>query len=198
MDKKGWFGQGNRLAVMGVFVLLIMVMTGCSLSTGGDKSNTTPAAPPTSATLPVQQTPITAGGDQVVYLVAQEGGTGPIGPIGCESYLVPVVRTPVLPGTVDQQITAALTDLFSIKDQFYGESGLYNALYQSNLAVNTVQVDGIGHATIDLAGTYLLGGVCDNPVFQGQIEYTARQFPGVSGVSVLINGVPIETVLSGQ
>jgi hypothetical protein len=145
----------------------------------------------------VVQTPAPAG-QMVVYLAAPEGGPGPIGPIGCGNYLVPVVRGDIPPTETQRQIAYALTDLFSIKDQFYGQSGLYDALYQSNLAVQSVEIDGTGHATVNLTGSYLLGGECDDPLFRAQIEYTAQQFPGVSSVSVFINGAPIENILSGR
>ncbi|RPI93472.1 MAG: hypothetical protein EHM39_12845, partial [Chloroflexi bacterium] len=79
MDKKGWLGRGGAPPL--VLVFLLLTLAGCTLSTGGDKSNTTPAASPPVDTAPVQQTPTFGGGNQVVYLGAQEGGTGPIGPI---------------------------------------------------------------------------------------------------------------------
>lgn len=199
MSRTRWLerGRARRSAPLVIVSIgLIGIVAGCTLTTGGATISITPGGP--DATLAAQPSATFAGTQQVIYLVAQDAGSGPIGPIGCDSYLVPVIRNPMPPGTPDQQILVALTDLFSVKDQFYGESGLYNALYQSNLAVENALVDGTGHATISLVGTYLLGGVCDNPVFQAQIEYTAMQVPGVTSASILINGAPIETLLSGQ
>jgi hypothetical protein len=174
-------GAGIVIAVVGI------VLLGRDDGSGSETPTATATAepvieqvtPPPAQTLPAEQ--------MVVYLVAPEGGPGPVGPIGCGEYLVSVTRGDVPPAPLDQQIAAALTDLFSIKDQFYGQSGLYTALYQSNLTVERIELDAAGHANIYLTGTYLLAGECSDPVFRAQIEYTAQQFPGVSGVSVWIN-----------
>ena len=44
----------------------------------------------------------------------------------------------------------------------------------------------------------MLGGVCDSPRFEAQIEQTALQFSTVSNVEVFINDIPLEDVLSQQ
>jgi hypothetical protein len=111
---------------------------------------------------------------------------------------VAVTRSVALPEDVGAQISTMLAELFSITDQFYGESGLYNALYQSTIAVDSVDVDASGHATVNLTGDILLGGTCDSPRFKTQIERTAGQFPAITGVTVNINGEPIDVVLSDQ
>jgi hypothetical protein len=138
-----------------------------------------------------------AGSQTVIYLVAPEGGSGPVGPIGCGDYLVPVERGPYLPTTTDRQIAYALMDLFSIKEPFYGQSGLYDPLYQSSLSVQSVTVDANGHATVNLSGNLVLGGECDSPRVQAQIEDTVLQF-SVTDVTVLLNGTPLADVLSGR
>jgi hypothetical protein len=48
----------------------------------------------------------------------------------------------------------------------------------------------------NLSGTMMLGGVCDNPRVEAQLEETALQFPTVSQVSVFVNSRPLEEVLS--
>jgi len=42
----------------------------------------------------------------------------------------------------------------------------------------------------------MLGGVCDAPRVEAQIEQTALQFSTVHEVAVFINDVPLEDVLS--
>jgi hypothetical protein len=42
----------------------------------------------------------------------------------------------------------------------------------------------------------MLGGTCDSPRFEAQIEQTALQFPTVTDVAVFINDVPMEDALS--
>lgn len=114
--------------------------------------------------------------------------------IGCEDSVVAVDRA--IPET-SAPLTAALKELLSIRTQYYGQSGLYNALYQSNLKVGGVSITS-GTAIINLTGTYALGGVCDGPRFVAQIQETALQFSTVREVVVFINGKPIDSILSGK
>ena len=55
-----------------------------------------------------------------------------------------------------------------------------------------------GEAVVNLSGTLMLGGVCDNPRVETQLEETALQFSTVSRVSLFVNGVPLEDLLSGD
>jgi hypothetical protein len=88
-----------------------------------------------------------------------------------------------------------LEKLFAAKQQLYGESGYYNALYQSDLQVAKVTIEQ-GKAIIHLTGTIMLGGACDAPRVEAQIEQTALQFSTVSEVAVFVNDAPLEEVLS--
>ncbi len=115
--------------------------------------------------------------------------------IGCLDSVVAVDRP--IPET-SAPLTAALNLLLAFRtQQYYGQSGLYNALYQSNLKLSGVSISG-GKATINLTGTYTLGGVCDGPRFLAQIQETALQFSTVNEVIILINGKPIDSILSGK
>jgi len=55
-----------------------------------------------------------------------------------------------------------------------------------------------GKAIIHLTGTVVLGGVCDAPRLEAQIEQTALQFSTVSDVAVFVNDTPLEEVLSSK
>ena len=77
----------------------------------------------------------------------------------------------------------------------YGESGLYNALYQSDLQVESISLEN-GKAEIYLTGTMMLGGECDNPRVEAQLKQTALQFSTVQEVSIYINGKLLSEVLS--
>ena len=127
-----------------------------------------------------------------IYLIAIEdnGRSGPR--IGCGDSVIPV--TVEFPPTT-APLTAALERLLALNDQFFGESGLYNALYQSDLQVESVSVQN-GTATIRLTGQLRLSGVCDNPRVEAQIEQTALQFSSVTQVAVFLNGRPLEEALS--
>ena len=127
-----------------------------------------------------------------IYLIAvgDEGQSGK--EIGCGDSAVPVtinIEPTIAP------LTAALENMFAINEQNYGQSGLYNALYQSNLSVQGIDIDN-GHATIALNGDLLVGGVCDTPRVEAQLRQTALQYSTIDSVSVTINGQPLDDLLS--
>lgn len=128
----------------------------------------------------------------LIFLIAvgDNGQSGSL--VGCGDSSVPVqVKTP----PTSQVLQAALVSLLSIKDQFYGQSGLYNALYQSDLQVDSVTIVA-GKASVYLTGTLLMGGECDIPRVQAQFEQTILQFPTVTEADIFINGKPLADVLS--
>ncbi len=127
----------------------------------------------------------TAG--HALYFVAlnDNGDSGKA--IGCGDSLVPVATTGV---TLEETLKA----LFALKDQNYGQSGLYNALYASNLKADAI-VSG-SNASVALSGTTSLGGTCDTPRFQEQIEATVHQFSGFETAAITLNGKPLAEALS--
>ena len=124
-----------------------------------------------------------------VFLVALEdmGKSGK--KIGCEDSVVAVTRT--IPAT-SAPLGAAIRELLSIRNRNYGQSGLYNALYQSTLKLDRGAVTA-GKADIRLSGTLTVGGACDHPRVEAQIRETALQFPTVKSVAIFINGMPLDT-----
>lgn len=129
-----------------------------------------------------------------MYLIALEDAGQSGAMIGCNDSVIPVVVE--IEPTV-APLTAALNRLLSLDDQYYGQSGLYNALYQSDLTLQGAAVQN-GEAIIRLTGELQLGGVCDNPRVQAQLEQTALQYNTVDSVTITLNGEPLESVLSGQ
>src|SRR5262249_48615121 len=114
--------------------------------------------------------------------------------IGCSDSAVAVTRT--VPKTA-APLSAAIRELISLRERTYGQSGLYNALYQSKLMVDRVAlVNGV--AEIHRSGTFRSGGACDNPRIEAQIKETALQFPTVKTTSIFINDTPLEQVLGGR
>lgn len=122
-----------------------------------------------------------------IYLIGEGGGS-----VGCGDQVVAVQRD--VPKTA-APLTAALNLLLAQKSRYYGESGLYNALYQSNLSIASITRVGTAW-TIRLTGALTLGGVCDSPRVKAQLEQTALQFSTVKRVAYFINGKPLDTVLS--
>ena len=145
----------------------------------------TPTVPP--PTIATEQT-------VKIFLIALEDNGQSGTQIGCGDSAIPITVT--IPRT-QGVLRAALEKLFSAKQQFYGESGYYNALYQSDLQVSTVTIEQ-GKAIVHLTGSMMLGGVCDAPRVEAQIEQTALQFSTVNDVAVFINDVPLEEALSSR
>jgi hypothetical protein len=126
-----------------------------------------------------------------IYLIAV-GDDGQSGKeIGCDDSVVPVevaIEPTVAP------LRAALQELLVIETQEYGQSGLYNALYRSDLALQDVLIQD-REAIIRLSGTVSVGGVCDEPRVRAQLEETALQYATVDRVSIFVNGTALEEVL---
>jgi len=156
----------------------------------------TATPPPTmlEESSPTQTQADSSSGEQMVkiFLVAV-GDQGQSGKeIGCGDSVVPV-QVPI--PTTQGVLKAALVALLSIKQQYYGESGLYNALYQSDLHLDSAAVTN-GNAVVYLSGTLTLGGECDNPRVQAQLEETVLQFSTVHSVMIYINDQLLSDILS--
>jgi hypothetical protein len=150
------------------------------------------AVPPTA--LQASPVPTSASGQQEIkiFLIKLEDNGQSGTQVGCGDSAVPI--TVYIPRT-QGILRATMEKLLSAKQQFYGDAGYYNALHQSNLQVQAVTIEN-GKAIIHLTGTVMLGGECDNPRFEAQIEQTALQFSTVNDVQVFINDRPMEEVLS--
>lgn len=150
---------------------------------------TEPTAEPEATDAPADE-----GDTARLYLIALEAGGEEGESIGCGDALVPVEveLDPSLP-----PLEAALSALLAIDEEFYGQSGLYNALYQSDLTVAGIQMEP-DRTIIALEGDLVLGGTCDSPRIRAQLEQTALQFDDVPGVEFLINGEPLNAVIAGD
>jgi LysM repeat protein len=121
--------------------------------------------------------------EAIVYLIDldDQGIHGEL--IGCDDSLVPVSMS-IDPDA--DPIQASLHNLFEVGET-HDASGLYNSLYQSDLSVERIEMDG-STANLYLTGTLQLGGVCDEPRAKYQLIETVNQFPDVSDVVVFVNG----------
>jgi len=145
---------------------------------------------PTHTPVPPSATPTSLKVQLFLIAVGDNGVSGQL--IGCGDSLVPVqVEIPYSQAV----LKASLEKLLSLKTQYYGQSGLYNALYQSDLQLESVTLVN-GKAVIKLTGTLMLGGECDDPRVVAQLEGTARQFPTVQTVEIYVNGHLLADVLS--
>ena len=129
--------------------------------------------------------------EQVNIFLIAEGDNGQSGiPVGCGDSLIDVIVEIEATTSLEGRIVGALTALFAVEDQYYGESGYFNAFYLSELVVRSVQIDG-GTATIDLAGPLAIGGVCDQPRVEEAIRETILQFDGANEVVITYYGQPL-------
>ena len=129
---------------------------------------------------------------KIFVIAVDDNGKAGI-PVGCGDSAVPVMVE--IPPT-QEVLKAALEALLSVKYEYYGQSGLYNALYQSDLQVESVSIDINGKASVYLTGNLIMGGECDTPRVQAQVEQTVLQFPTVKDVVIFINGKPLSAVFS--
>ncbi len=185
----------NRIIQSLVMVALAFACVACSIVIDPDapaERQTAEELQSLESTEPVVATVAPVGDTVKVPLIALEdyGVSGEL--VGCCDSLVWVDR-PYITGS--DPLLSAYTELLSIREIYYGGSGLYNAMYQSNLTVITAVVqDGI--ASIHLSGTIMMGGELDTPRVQAQLEQTALQFIEVSSVQVFINDIPLADMLS--
>lgn len=130
--------------------------------------------------------------DVLIYLIAIDDGGKSGKKLATGDSIIKVKRT-----LTDSKapLKDTLNLLFSLKDRFYGESGLYNALYQCNLKVENSKIEK-GIATIKISGKLMLGGVMDIPRIKAQITETAQQFSTIKEVKVFINDKTIDEALS--
>lgn len=162
----------------------------------GQKKTTTHNTTVTNINGTTKPTSTTA--DLFLVAVDDNGQTGT--KIGCGDSLVPVKDIVTIPGkATDQQvadsITTVLTQLFAMHDLNYGQSGLYNALYRSNLTVDRVTYTSAA-VEVALSGTLELGGECDNPRAEAEISHTITQFTNSIVPTITLNGQSLASALS--
>jgi hypothetical protein len=127
----------------------------------------------------------------VFYVALDDGGvSGPA--IGCGDSVVPTTTGPV---EFTDQIAAAIEHLLADRERFLGESGLMNALHRSDLAYVSSSIEG-DTVTVLLTGQPVSGGTCDDPRIQEQLRHTAMTAAGTVRAEILVDGTPIEEVMS--
>lgn len=180
------------LTILGFIALL--TLSGCGESNANKGPRTTPT----------ESNPVESSGFKIttvevptykLFMVALEDD-GKLGDkIGCGDSIVAqsIYLDDELP-TVESQFITAYNHLISLKDANYGSEGLVNTLSNSKLLLDSVEIkDGI--ATVNLSGELSLGGACDNPRVQAQLEKTGSQF-NVKEVKIMLNGKPLSEALS--
>jgi hypothetical protein len=167
-----------------VFFCAAAMLSGCQASAGTSLPEVSPSI------TPVDATPTASTRQVKVFLIGLEGSDLPGKKIGCNDT---VVAYPVEVNSAVDPLLAALVMLFSAEEVGLGKAeGLYNSYQQSNLEVVEAFIDDQGTAHVRLSGEFLIGGVCDTPRAQAQIQETIFQFPEAKAADITINGTPFD------
>lgn len=129
----------------------------------------------------------------IYYIATEDNGISGTA-IGCGDSLVATTTEPI---TTNNLVEATFERLLANKDEFVGQSGLYNALHQSTLTYesSTTTNDTV---TVNLTGSLKLAGECDNPRIQAQLEQAAKTAADKPNAAININGEPLSDWLSLQ
>ena len=107
--------------------------------------------------------------------------------IGCGDALVEWITAV---NTDRGPVAGALSSLLAFDPSTLDELGLYSALTAWDVTVDTVAIDS-GRATVHLSGSIQVGGACDVPRIQAQLERTVFQFGEIFAVDFYLNGEPL-------
>ena len=192
-----------------VYCLLIVGLIAACSPTSASTAPVPATLPPTSTALPTQVPPtstplptntaipaasgVTSKPQTVlIYLVAigDNGASGEM--IGCGDSLVGI-EVAIEPTTA--VLRAALNALFNLSDEMtYGQSGLYNALYLSDLQIESLDIVE-RQAILRLTGDLVYGGECDIPRIEAQLSALALQFSTVDTVIIYVNDILLSELL---
>ncbi|MTH67160.1 hypothetical protein GJ743_02075 [Agromyces bracchium] len=175
--------------------LAVLAFSGCAPDTGEPTDSPTPAATSSEPTTPAATAPGPVAERLVLFYVAY-GDEGTVGePIGCGDSLVGIVTEPV---TTADPLRESMERLLAGTSRDLGTTGLHSALPGGTLAYTDGGLGADGVVTVELTGLPSPAGSCDNPRIEAQLERTAMEAVGASEALVLVDGVPIEDVLSLQ
>lgn len=166
-----------------------------SPSQSASTSPSTSASPSASASASASEP--AAATEATVYWVGPAGQSGGIEFPGCGEVLVEDTVPVSDAGAVGDPalVEAALQALFEERNFDVGSDGLMNALYQSELTVQDVSIEG-DTVTVDLAGQPMSGGTCADPQIIAQLENTAIANAGTYTAEILVAGEPIQEFMS--
>ena len=169
-----------------IFLTTLLLAAGCHTNPGPVKPEST--RPPVPARPEIKQT---ESSTYRIYLIALEDGGKSGSTVGCGDSLV-AVDVPAV------DVKTALRELLENNDRLYGQSGLYNALYQSDLQVNRITRNN-DSINADMSGRLVLGGTCDSPRVKAQLEATLRQSTDTKiPVTIRVNRDLLDNLLSGK
>lgn len=189
--------MGLLVATFAIFIIVIFTNQIGVLR--GDESNEKDAAPGIKLSFTPTPTPSASSknssqpSEQTIkaYLIDIDANAPESELIGCGDKIAAITqnRTTVTP------LEDAINLLLSINDEFYADTGLYNALWKSDLSLTSAEVEN-GVAQIALNGQLRLAGACDEPRVKEQLAATVTQFDTINTANITLNGQPLDDALS--
>ena len=173
-----------------VFIPVLFFAAGCNASQPGLEEKVYPVANNTNpAPVPAPAAPAQTTEVKIAVIALNDAGKN--GPkIGCDDSMVYIGI--ILSQGTTQPLNEAMRQLFEYGTETVAEPGIGQDLYNVIPKMKDLK---FGRATLEngVAKLYLtgntagLGGVCDSPRVQAQIEGTAKQFPTVTSVETYLN-----------
>lgn len=138
-----------------------------------------------------------AAAEATVFWVGPAGQSGGVEFPGCGEVLIEDTVPVSSAGAVGDPalVEAGLEALFEERNFDVGSEGLMNALYQSELTVQDVTING-DTVTVDLTGQPMSGGTCADPQIIAQLENTALANAGTYAAEIRVDGEPIQDFMS--
>ena len=130
--------------------------------------------------------------DVTVFLIAQMPKDGNAKDIGCGNITKPMTQKSTFQG---DPVRDALKVLFALSRAGYKNGELYNALYQSQLKVQSVKTKD-GAVTVHLTGSIKMSGECDIPRVRAQIIETINAASDTQNVVVFVDDKKLDDALS--
>lgn len=167
-----------------------------SPSQSASSSPSASASPSATASASASET-AAAASEATVYWVGPAGQSGGIEFPGCGEVLIEDSVSVSGAGAVGDPslVEAGLQALFAERSFDVGSDGLMNALYQSELTVQDVTIDG-DTVIVDLTGQPMSAGTCADPQIIAQLENTAIANAGTYDAEILVDGELIQDVMS--
>ncbi len=144
------------------------------LTRGGSGTNASSADATLTTTVPV-------------YAIAPDDNGASGVPVGCGDSGVVIMLSGSAGSRVQDNVRGSLEALFALGSASIGQSGLVNALADSDLTVQNVTFDG-SEAGVDLTGRLALVGTCGDARMEAQLVLTVFQYAQVETALIRLNG----------
>ena len=126
-----------------------------------------------------------------IYLIARDdwGTNGVL--LGCSDSGVQVTLARFATGDINADMAASLSEMFNIRNEFYGQSGLVTAWYDSPMTIESLMVEG-NRVELNLTGQMNLLGACGDARLEGQLLLNIFQYQSITEAFITLNGTNLK------